>query len=320
MSTPAQQTRLVADVGGTNSRLALYDPANNSLRARRDYANENYDNLTDVIAQWLEDLPEAAPTLACLAIAAPPFDDEVIMGNLDWSFSIRETAARFKFDTLRVINDFEGNAYGLVHLEDDDIETLLPGKPGGSGKLAAVGPGTGLGGATFGLVAGQPVANACEPGSMSLSPATQMELELFRLLLKDHSDIYAELLLSGPGIPLLYHSIATLMGEQAEALTAEEISQRALSGSCGLCTQTMETFCALLGSACGDFVLAQGAYGGLYLCGGILPQIRPVLSGSSFTHRFAQKGIMQKHLADVPLHLIISGRAGLLGAAHAPLA
>lgn len=313
------KNRMVADVGGTNTRLALWDVNKNSLRARRDYLNADFANFDAVIAAWMADLAEPPPTRACVAIAAPPFDDLVAMQNTTWSFSIREISHQFSFDPLRVINDFEANAYGLPHLSSDDMTTIHQGKSGGSGKLAAVGPGTGLGGAAFGLVAGQPTASACEPGHMSLAPATPMEMELFSLLMKEHSVIHAELLLSGRGLPRLYRAVATVMGDDAEDLDAPEISARALAEECDTSLLTMETFCALLGSICGDFVLAHGAYGGLYLCGGILPQMVPLLSNSTFQSRFAAKGEMQEYLQAVPIHVIISGRAGLLGAAHTPL-
>ncbi|MFK7977358.1 MAG: glucokinase [Halioglobus sp.] len=314
-----KRTRLVADVGGTNSRIALWDPALNELSNRCDYLNEDFESFNAVIAAWLAQLNEPAPEQACVAIAAPPFDDLVEMPSIDWSFSIRQTAKQFGFDDMRVINDFEANAYSLPHLSQNDIVTIHQGEAGSSGKLAAVGPGTGLGGAAFGLVAGRPTASACEPGHMSLAPATPMELELFSLLLKKHPVIYAELLLSGRGLPRLYAAVAEVMGEKAEVLGAPEISARAQTEEYPTCSQTMETFCALLGSICGDFVLAQGAYGGLYLCGGILPKMVALLSNSSFQTRFTAKGEMQEYLQAVPIHVITSGRAGLIGAAHTPL-
>lgn len=311
--------RLVADVGGTHSRLAMYDPASDALRCRHDYRNADFNGMAAVIARWLEEIDEPRPAYCCIAIAAPPFDDQVEMLNLNWSFSINSLRETFGFTALRCINDFEGNAYALPHLSAQDLETLHIGKVGNSGKLAAVGPGTGLGGATFGLVNGNPVANACEPGHMSLAAATPLEQAIFAQLLKERPDVFAELLLSGPGIKVLYDSLAQVMGQSPESLSAEEISQRAADKTCGLCVETMETFCALLGSLCGDYVLAQGAYGGLYLCGGILPRMLPLLTQSTFHQRFVTKGNMTERLRDVPIHLVVSGRAGLIGAAHTPI-
>lgn len=319
MSSTSTATRLVADIGGTNARLALFDPRDGSLRHRQDFENAHFESLEAVIERWLDQLQEPPPAQACLAVAAPPFDDKVEMLNLNWTFSISAIAARFNFDAIRCINDFESNAYALPYLTPTDLHTLHPGVAGATGKLAAVGPGTGLGGAAFGLVDGRPVASASEPGHMSLAAVTPVEQAVFSLLLKSHPDVYAELLLSGPGIVRLYETLAQVMGEQASPLSAAQITAHAAAADCELCVETMATFCALLGSLCGDYVLAQGAYGGLYLCGGIIPRMLPQLTQSAFHSRFVTKGGMRPHLEDVPVFAVTSGTAGLVGAAHAPL-
>jgi glucokinase len=311
--------RLVADVGGTNSRLALFDPQANELRALRTYVNRDYEQIEDVIAAWLDALPEPSPTDCCLAVAAPPFGDRVTMLNIDWSFSCRELAERFGFLRLRCINDFEGNAYALPHLSEHNLINLHPGTVTGGGKLATVGPGTGLGGSTLSFIEGVPSACASEPGYMGLAPATALELELFRYLQPRYGEIYAELLVSGPGLRRLYESLAAIQGQESQSLSPEEISAKALAGHCELCALTLNTFCALLGSISGDFVLANGAYGGLYLAGGFIPRMLGFLQASTFVQRFQEKGKMQDHLARVPLFAITGEITGLVGAAHASL-
>jgi glucokinase len=317
--TKPSANRLVADMGGTNTRLGLFDPSTNELRALSHYVNRDYDQPEDIIVAWLDTLREPRPAVCCLAIAAPPFGDRVTMLNIDWSFSCREMAERFAFSALRCINDFEANAYALPHLSNHDLTTLQRGKPGAGSKLATIGAGTGLGGATLTLTEGVPIAGASEPGHMGLAAATDVELELFRYLLRQYGEIYAELLLSGPGLQRLYQSLADIQGQSRPPLAPEVISARALTGECELCRLSLNTFCALLGSISGDYVLANGAYGGLYLAGGVLPDMIPFLRSSAFVQRFQNKGKMRDHLADVPLYSITSAVTGLLGASHAPL-
>jgi glucokinase len=311
--------RLVADIGGTNSRLALYDPANSELRSLRTYRNRDFAQFEDIVHEWMNSLSEPAPPHCCLAVAAPPFDDRVTMLNIDWSFSLSALAERFDFSQLRCINDFEGNAYALPHLTDCDLAVLHCGKSPAGSKLATVGPGTGLGGATLSTVAGTPVANASEPGHMGLSPASELELELFRYLLAEHPEVYAEFLVSGPGLQRLYQALGAIQGRAILPLSSEEISTRAQTHECEHCVQTLNTFCALLGSICGDYVLANGAYGGLYLAGGFLPGMIDFLKQSTFVQRFQEKGMMRAHLEQVPLFVITSKITGLLGAAHTPI-
>ena len=68
-------TRLVADVGGTNTRLALYDETAQQMRALATYINREHASLEDIIAQWLGKLREPAPARCCIAAAAPPSGD-----------------------------------------------------------------------------------------------------------------------------------------------------------------------------------------------------------------------------------------------------
>ncbi len=312
-------SRLVADIGGTNSRLALYDPVSGELRSMRSYLNRQYVQFEDIVADWLGALTEPRPSECCLAVAAPPpYHNRVTMLNIDWSFSPDELAKRFEFAHLRCINDFEANAYALPHLGERDLAVLAPGRSSEAAKLATVGPGTGLGGATLSMINGIPTASASEPGHMGLTPASMLELDVFRHLLPLSGEVYAEFLVSGPGLQRLYEALGAVLGRNTVAPPPEVISAKAQRGECEHCALTLNTFCALLGSICGDYVLANGAYGGLYLAGGFLSEMIDFLRQSSFVQRFREKGKMQSHLVDVPLYVITCETTGLLGAAHAP--
>ena len=310
--------RLVADVGGTNTRVALFDEQSRELRDNTSYTNRDYDSFEAVITDWLSRRDSAPPERACFAIAAPPSDDIVTMVNMDWSFSRNAIARTFGFKHVRWINDFEANAYALPYLEKDDLRSLQHNGTA-KGRLATVGPGTGLGGATLERLASRTYAQACEPGFMSLSPGCDYELALFKLILRDYPDIYAELLVSGPGLLRLYQLACELEGVPVLVDTPAGVSREALSGGDVMCERALETFCGLLGSVCGDFILANGAYGALFLAGGILPRMLPFLERSSFLKRFTLKGAMQAHLQAVPVHVITAPHPGLTGAAYAPI-
>jgi glucokinase len=316
--TSPESNRLVVDAGGTNTRMALFDSEGNQFRQLVTYVNQDYSGLEDIMAHWLAALDEPPPQNCCIAAAAPPAGDLVAMINIDWSFSCRDLARRFGFANINWLNDFQANAHALPHLTENDTQCLNTGRPI-SGKLAVMGPGTGLGGATLDWVNGLPHACDSEPGHAGLSPTTELELALFKLLLTHHSDIYAELLLSGPGLQRLYQALSEIEGKTAEPLGAADISDRALQNIDPMCQLALNTFCALLGSACGDFVLSNGAYAGLFLAGGIIPRIVPFLRASTFEQRFHSKGAMHAHLVQVPLHVIMVGQPGLIGAAHSPL-
>ena len=130
MATPmATNTRLVGDVGGTNTRLALFDPSTTTLRRLATYNNRDHAALEEIISGWLRDLDEPAPVDCCLAVAAPPSGDQVAMININWSFSCRGLASSFGFSRFLRLNDFQANAFSLPHLGPGDTELLHPGRP-----------------------------------------------------------------------------------------------------------------------------------------------------------------------------------------------
>ncbi|MEQ9463744.1 MAG: glucokinase [Haliea sp.] len=320
MSTDTDRSgRLVADIGGTNTRIALIAATGNRLQYVGRYQNREFVGLDAVIARWLDEHPDARPRQACLAVAAPPDGDTATMSNCSWSFSGRELAARFAWDRVRLINDFQANAYALPWLQPEDCHEIQPGTSAYP-RLAVLGPGTGLGGAVLDTSHRHHLAVACEPGHMDLAPGGAEELELWRVLMREHGRIYTELLLSGPGLQRLHRALGLLQGLTAEPLRSEDITARAVAGTDALCRATLHQFCALLGAASADFVLASGAFGGLYLAGGILPTIPAFLQTSDFQRRFADHGPMQTHLERMPVRLVTHANLGLLGAGHAPLA
>jgi len=311
--------RMIADVGGTNTRVALFDPDSGEISGLTTFINRHYSSLDNIIAEWMADLTEAAPTQACIAIAAPPSADIVTMANIDWSFSCSALAEKFGFGKFRRINDFEANAFALPHLADGDRKLLHPGGATHSAKLAVIGPGTGLGGATLETVASMSHVCPCEPGYMSISPANELEVEIFRTLLRHYPQIYGELLVSGPGLLRIYKTLGQISDKATDAKSPDEVSEQALVHRDALSLLSLETFSGLLGSLAGDFVLATGAYGGLYLAGGILPGMIDFLWASDFHKRFCDKGAMRENMNAVPIYAITAAQPGLIGAAHTPL-
>ena len=140
-------SRLVADVGGTNTRIALYDPASDEYRALHTYRNEDYATWNRSSRTGLT-RSGSPPPVCCIAAAAPPSNDRVTMLNIDWSFSCSELARQFGFVQAGWLNDFQANAYALaLPAETSDRVLLQPGSGQAGDKLATMGPGTGLGGA-----------------------------------------------------------------------------------------------------------------------------------------------------------------------------
>ena len=129
-----------------------------------------------------------------------------------------------------------------------------------------------------------------------------------------------ERLLSGKGLELIHAALAENAagrGRAAEPLGAREISRRALDGSDPLCIETLDTFCAILGTAAANLAVTQGAFGGIYIGGGIVPRLGDRFFASSFRARFEAKGRFRDYLSAIPTPLITDTLAALTGTALA---
>jgi glucokinase len=73
---------------------------------------------------------------------------------------------------------------------------------------------------------------------------------------------------------------------------------------------------SIYGAEAGNLALKIMAAGGVYLGGGIAPKILPKLSDGTFVRAFADKGRFSSLLEDIPVRVILSEKAALLGAAR----
>ncbi|HEY8886905.1 MAG TPA: glucokinase, partial [Gallionella sp.] len=118
-----------------------------------------------------------------------------------------------------------------------------------------------------------------------------------------------------PGLMMLYGVIGESGGIPGEKLQADEISKRGIAGSCPVCREALDTFCAMLGTVAADVALVLGARGGVYIGGGIIPKLGDYFAASPFRARFEEKGRFSAYLAKIPTWVIHTPWPGLIGAA-----
>ena len=114
----------------------------------------------------------------------------------------------------------------------------------------------------------------------------------------------------------LHAALGELAGHTTPECNAAEIVQQAETGN-AICTATVEMFCAIFGAAAGDFALAHGARGGVYIAGGIARKIEHILVGSTFREAFENKGRLSYYVKAIPTRLILNDDSAFLGAALA---
>jgi glucokinase len=311
--------RLLADIGGTNARFALRAPgrgfADIEVLACRDYGDVGAAMDAYLARAAARGLATDGIRHAAIAIANPVEGDWVSMTNHHWRFSIAALRAARGLDLLLVVNDFAALAMALPHLDESGRERVggadgaaVPGRP-----IGLIGPGTGLGVSAVVPATGPEgtrwLALAGEGGHASFAPVTRQEMRILDALWEEHGHVSAERLLSGPGLEAIHRVLA------GERLAAAAITARALDGTCAACRETVEVFCAVLGSVAGNVALTLGATGGMYIGGGIVPRLGSLFHASAFRARFEGKGRLQTYLARIPTWLVTEPYPALRGVA-----
>ena len=98
------------------------------------------------------------------------------------------------------------------------------------------------------------------------------------------------------------------------SLPPEAVTAQAAAGE-DEAVQALALFFDLLGTAASDLALTFGAQGGVYLAGGILPQLARTLARSGFRARFESKARLGSYLAEIPTWLITAPYPSLTGLA-----
>jgi glucokinase len=308
-------TRLIADIGGTNARFALLE--GDDINEEQVLACAEHPSLVAAVERYLASIGASTgprrPTEASMAIAGPITGDHIRMTNHVWEFSAATTRRQLHLQRLIFLNDFTALAMAIRHLPPHDLEPIGGGRTVQGAAVALVGPGTGLG--VSGLIpAGDhwiPIQG--EGGHVTLSVTNEREIAVLAKLRQRFSHVSAERVLSGPGLVNLYDALCALEGVPPEEVTPRAITQRALSGTCKLCLETVSMFCGLLGTMAGNLVLTLGAVGGLYIGGGIVPQLGSFFANSSFRDRFEDKGRYADYLSAVPVYVIRTELPAFIG-------
>lgn len=309
------ETLLVADIGGTNARFALAVSGENRLSRFVTLPASGYSGLIPAAREYLDGIPGEAPSRACIAVACPVLGDTVSLTNNDWSFSVEEVRRTLKLKQLMVVNDFKALAAGVPLLATDERVQIGKGSPVPGRPISVIGPGTGLGVATVVPDGGRHILLDGEGGHVGFAPGNEREIEILRLLSRRFGRVSTERILSGDGMATLYRALAEIDGAEAPALAAADIIERAKSGSCSRCLETIGVFCAALGSFAGDTAMTLSSRGGVFIGGGIVPRIVELLDRSPFRERFESKGRTSSFVGNMPTYLITSDHTALTGAA-----
>jgi glucokinase len=311
---------LLADIGGTNARFALADPAapmpllDGSIRS---YAVEAFGSLAEAAEHYL-DATQAQAGSGVLAVAGRVDGDIARMTNHPWVISRERLRQALGLADVVLVNDFVAQSMAVSLLGDDDVVAI--GAPAritsdaDSHTYAVLGPGTGLGIGALVVREGRHYPLATEGGHASFAPGTPEEIAILERLSAYYGRVSNERLVSGGGLVNIHRALSELAGLDPGPLQPEDITARAAEGD-RRCMRAIDVFCAVFGAIAGDLVLTLGAWDGVFLSGGMVPLLLPALQHSGFRQRFEGKGRYAPAMARVPTVAVLHPQPGLLGAA-----
>ena len=303
--------RLIADIGGTNARFWL--------------VNESGPVSTKVlqVSEFTESialLKSAMKKLACtevteirIAVAGRVKDGRAALTNSALVFDADALSKALAGEPKIIMqNDLQAAALGLPFLKDGDSRPLGKNrnKPDTTQPLALITVGTGLGISGYFPGDSGNFVLATEGGHATLPATTDAELKIIQALAKRFGHVSAERVLSGSGLVILYEVMTS-----ATAMDPADIVDGALKGDL-IKIEVLKQFCSFIGSVAGNLALTYGAWGGVFVGGGVPPRFADFLERSPFRERFEAKGRFRSDLQDVPTRLIMRGDVALLGLAE----
>ena len=317
---------LAGDIGGTNARLAYFQPQNGHLRliSERVFPSREHSELGEIVTQFLHD-SGAHPEAACFGIAGPVRNGRVETSNLPWVIEQSLLAKQIELPATLLINDLEASAWGIGALSAADLVPLNQVSGPVIGNQAVIAPGTGLGEAGLFWDGSRHHVFACEGGHTDFAPQGDLQIELLRFLKARFGHVSYERILAGPGLVNVYEFLRDAgCGKESSGLAAEmqthdpaaAISRAALDGTDPLAEKALDLFVTVYGAEASNLALKTMATGGMFLAGGISPKILAKLKGPRFMEAFVNKGRLSPLVESIPVQVVTNEKAGLLGAAR----
>lgn len=317
---------LAGDIGGTNTRIALFNQQNGRpvLTDEKIYASREHKSLEEIVGQFLRERPGRADA-ACFGIAGPVLDGRAAATNLPWLVDAAQLSHQTTIPSVWLINDLQAHATGIPDLTSADLIALNAGTPT-PGNAALIAAGTGLGEAGMYWDGSEHQAFAGEGGHADFAPNNELETQLHSFLAKRFGHVSSERVISGPGIKNIYDFLCASKLEEEPQWLKDELAQVAdpvvviseygLQARAPICERALDIFVSAYGAEAGNVALRFMAVGGIYVSGGIAGKIMPLMSNPLFMNAFFEKGRMKPLLQSIPVNVILNDHIGLMGAAR----
>lgn len=311
MTAHSSSLSLVADIGGTNTRVALASGAEVHGDSIRRFRNADHGGIASVIDAFLGATGIGPDGIGgvCVAAAGPVRAGVAQMTNLDWRIDRDVLARALTADRSAVLNDLQAQGHAIGHIAADDLLTIVgPARHGRHETTLVIGVGTGFNACPVHHVGDQRVIPPSEAGHVALPSSVPGLGAVLAHISAHHGFASVEEILSGRGLSTLH---AALHGDTA---TAAEIME-ALANHDAAARETGRVFVEVLGAVAGDLALTHLPFGGIFLVGGVARAFAPWLAEFGFSRAFAGKGRFTDFMDQFTVQVVTDDYAALTGSA-----
>jgi glucokinase len=316
-------TILAGDIGGTSTRLALFEPGSRSPVSLTKYRSEEHNGLPEMVDTFLAAHP-ATIEAAAFGVAGPVVEGKTETINLAWPVDDAQMATVLGLEDERVtlLNDLEANAWGIPWLQGDDLASLNDGDPGAVGNQAVISAGTGLGQAGLYWDGTEHSVFATEGGHADFAPGDELQGELLAFLRAELGHVSWERICSGMGLVNIERFLRARAGEPEPDWLARggdasaAIGDAAIHHTDEVSDEALDLMIDVYGRQAGNLALTLMATSGVFVGGGIAPKILPRLMDGRFLEAFVGKGRFEELLRRIPVKVILNDLTALLGAAR----
>jgi len=307
---------LVGDAGGTNVRFALARFAGAAVALSEVWKRpgKDFETFEAALEAYLSQVNPGFDG-ASFGFAGVTGGPRVELLNRGWTVDINAVQQRLGVDRLVVVNDFFAMARSAPELGAAQLHPISRGESDPTGSLAVGGPGTGFGVGILRRAEPGWIVIGGEGGHQAYTPETELEWKLAEKLRKQHGYVSNEMVAGGIGFENTRDALFEIMGVKGKPLTQPEVIDAANAGD-----PVALEFCRLRAravmTAMGNTALLSNASGGVFIAGGVAQRLEPWLTERASLERFYKRGARAELMKPIPLNLIVSDEAPLIGSAH----
>lgn len=335
---------LLADIGGTNSRLKIQKISKNFgmepiLVHKKTFHSKDFSSINDLLAEYLKDFKgnDNYPVFAIIAIAGPIENNTLqVIANLNWpNCEGKQLEEEFNIKEVHLINDFVAVGYGIfgnILREKDEVLLTKNTVSNDNAPFIVVGPGTGQG-HCYGNKFKNSIYHevfASEGGHSTFCPFNDTEYKYKKYLQEKFniSHVSFERACSGPALVYMYNFFIDEMGMESCILNKsdkeyeklrweilpEAILKSANEGECKVSAAVRKLFVELLATVCSNLSIFTLPSKGVYLVGNIIKSLKEyLLETNDFFDRYYDKGRLSDFLRRFPIYIITESNIGIKG-------